>query len=73
MIENEIVAKEISDIILKTCEALNETTIIAQDRCPHEEFRTYRRAVAAVLAEINDQILNPLFSAHPKLEPSEPG
>lgn len=69
MISDGAVAKSISDLVLKACECLNETVIVAQERCRPDEFRKYRRAVGAVLAEVNDQLLNPLYSEHPALEP----
>jgi hypothetical protein len=72
MIADESVAKEIADMLLNICESLNETVVKARERCPREEFQVYRRAVGAVLAEINDELLNPLFSTHPALEPLEP-
>jgi hypothetical protein len=72
MITNEAIATQVSEAILQICESLNETVITAQQRCPPDEFKRYRRAVAAVLAEINDQILNPLYSDHPSLEPPAP-
>jgi hypothetical protein len=69
VITNETAAAAISNLLLQVCEALNESVIVAREHCPTDEFRLYRRAVGAVLAEINDRLLNPLYSDHPALEP----
>jgi hypothetical protein len=72
MIMDETTANHISELVLRACECLNESVILVQERCATEEFRRYRRAVGAVLAEVNDQLLNPLYSDHPTLEPKAP-
>lgn len=72
MISSEAVAKQVNETLLNTCESLNETVVMVQQRCTPEEFKRYRRAVGAVLAEINDQLLNPLYARHPALEPQCP-
>jgi hypothetical protein len=69
VITDKSAAEAINTLILQICELLNESVVVAQERCPTDEFRAYRRAVGAVLAEINDRILNPFYAQHPNLEP----
>jgi len=64
-------ALQVNRLILSACEQLNESVLLVQGGTSAQEFTKYRRAVGAVLAEINEQLLNPLYSAHPNLEPSK--
>lgn len=36
--------------------------------CGEEEYRTYAKAIAAVIAESGLQIMNRIFAEHPELE-----
>jgi hypothetical protein len=36
--------------------------------CAEDEYRTYARAIAAVIAESGLQIMNRIFAEHPELE-----
>lgn len=70
MISDEAVARQISTMMLDISRQLDESIATVMDRCPEQEFKTYRRAAASVLAEIVE-ILNPLYRRHPELKPPE--
>jgi hypothetical protein len=50
---------------------LNDSIITVQEKCPSEEFKAYRLAVAKIMAEMLLEVMNPLYAQHPSLKPSE--
>ena len=71
MISDPVIAKKISELMIETLARLDESTAMAMNACQPEEFKAYRRAAGAVMAEIASEILNPLYSMHPLLKPPE--
>jgi hypothetical protein len=68
MIADLDTAKRVSELLLQITEQLNESTRMVQIACPEAEFSRYRRAVAAIMAEILE-VINPLYATHPSLAP----
>jgi len=71
MIDNEEVARQVSDLMLEFSNRLTDSIGLVRDHGSPEEFRVYRLAVAKVLAEMLFEIKNPLYARHPNLKPSE--
>jgi hypothetical protein len=69
VIENEEIAREVSELMLDYGHRLNESLVRVQDHCTDEEFRLYRAAVGKVLGEMLLEIMNPLYKKHPGLKP----
>jgi hypothetical protein len=70
MIKETAVARQISEVLLEISGQLDRSIITVKERCPAEEFHTYRRAVGRILGEILD-VLNPLYEEHPSLKPPQ--
>jgi hypothetical protein len=71
MIKNELVAREISQLMLDIGARIDKSVDTVMKSCPAEELQSYRRAAGAVMGEILLSILNPLYSEHPSLKPPE--
>lgn len=71
MIEDGVIAKHISDLMLDFAARLDESVKLVRTNCPAEEFEEYRRIVGTIMAEILLSVLNPLYVAHPNLKPPE--
>lgn len=71
MIKNKATASEISTLMLNLGARLNESTRLVKDTCDEEDFKIYRRAAGAIMAEILVEVLNPLYAEHPSLKPPE--
>jgi hypothetical protein len=69
VISDPAIANQISSMMLRVCEQLDESVLNAQGVLPDDEFRAYRRAVGAVMGEVLLTVLNPIFSKHPSLKP----
>lgn len=69
MISDREFAKRCTDLVFEYSAKLDQTVAEAQALLSAEEFRNYRRAVGAVMAEGLVQILNPVFRQHPDLQP----
>jgi hypothetical protein len=71
MIRDEIVAREVSQLMLEIGARLDRSVELVSNNCSQEECKVYRRAVGAILGEILLTVLNPLYSEHPSLKPPE--
>lgn len=69
MIKNEAVARQISELMLDIGGRLDQSVADVQESCSPDEFRVYRRAVGAVMAEILLEIMDPLYAEHPSIKP----
>ncbi len=69
MIEDQEVARQVSDLMLEFSNRLTDSIALVRDHGSPEEFRVYRLAVAKVLAEMLFEIENPLYARHPNLKP----
>jgi len=52
MISGQETGKRISELILQVTAELNGSVKMAQEKCPADEFFTYRRAVGSIMGEI---------------------
>lgn len=66
---NNEVAEKISILMMQINAQLNDSIALVRDNCTQEEFDSYRRGAAKVMAEILLKIVNPLYSENPALMP----
>jgi hypothetical protein len=71
MIKNENAAKQVSDSMFEILRQVQESMAAVQETCSHEEYVAYRNAVGKVVAPIIFEVLEPLYSDHPALKPSD--
>ena len=69
MVENERIAKQISDLMVEFGARLNGSVALVKENCSEEELNTYRTAVGGILADMLFEIMNPLYKRHPGLKP----
>jgi hypothetical protein len=62
-------AQAISELIMETLRAWNESAAMVQRTCSPDEFVTYRRAVGSLLGDLYFMARS-LYSQHPDLEPA---
>jgi hypothetical protein len=70
VIENEEVARQISDLMVEFGGRLDASVALVRDRGTPEELQIYRRAVGNVMADMLLEIMNPLYARHPGLKPA---
>ncbi|WP_239374906.1 hypothetical protein [Snodgrassella gandavensis] len=71
MIENQVVAQNISDLLLKTTRELDESLLQVQGCCSENEFIAYRKVVAELMSIIYWDVLKYIYIRHPHLKPKE--
>jgi hypothetical protein len=71
MVKDKEFAKEVVDLALEYSGRLDESLGRAKEICSETEFLAYRSAIADVLGEVFDQLLLPIFAAHPELKPKD--
>ena len=69
MIDNEDVARQVSDLMVEYTHRLNASIALVRDRGSPEEFHVYRKAVAKIMTDMLLEIMNPLYARHPNLMP----
>ena len=69
MIKNEVIAKQISELMLEIGDRLDRSVAVVHENCSLEEFSVYRRIVGTLMDEILLSVLNPLYGEHPSLKP----
>lgn len=69
MIENHIIAKQVSDLMIDVCDRLDESVAVVEKGCSREEFLAYRKVIGTVIAEITLELQRPLYLRHPELKP----
>jgi hypothetical protein len=70
VIKNQLIARQVSDLMIEFSARLDGSILTVQEQCSPEEFKVYRLAVAKVLGEVLLEVLNPLYAEHPDLKPS---
>ncbi|WP_186098271.1 hypothetical protein [Burkholderia gladioli] len=70
MIKDKEVAKEFHQAMLDVSRDINVTLYRAWPHLTNEEKDECRLAVANILGEIHDRVLQPLYVDHPTLRPS---
>lgn len=69
MIDNEDVARQVSDLMIEYAHRLNASIVLVRDRGSPEEFHVYREAVAKIMTDMLLEIMNPLYARHRNLMP----
>jgi len=69
VIKDRVFAKEVVKLLLDCSGRLDESVARAKKVCSEEEFLAYSKAIGAVMGETFDQLLLPIFAAHPDLKP----
>jgi hypothetical protein len=71
MIENQKIAKQISDLMLEFGARLDGSVLLVKNGCSEEEPIIYRSAVGELMGNMLTEIMNPLYKCHPTLKPIE--
>jgi hypothetical protein len=69
LIENRVIAKQVSDLMSDVCGRLDESVAWVKDGCSHQEFLAYRKIMGTVIGEITLELLRPLYLRHPEIKP----
>ena len=69
MINNPVIAKQISELMLEVSAKIDQSIAMVQTNCSQEEFQEYRRAAGRVLGEALLEVLNPIYKKHSFLKP----
>lgn len=71
MIENEALAKQVSDLMLEVGAKLDASLIHMHSVLPESEFDWYRDAISRILTPMLLEVMNPLYARHSALKPPE--
>jgi hypothetical protein len=69
MIENQTIAQNISDLLLKITRELDESLLQVQEKCSENEFIAYRKVIAQIMSIIYWDALKYIYIKHPSLKP----
>jgi hypothetical protein len=69
MISDRKTAKQIKELMLEVDHQLEASLEMVQQRCPAEEFKTYKKAVGRVVCKILSEVIEPLYEKNPELKP----
>jgi hypothetical protein len=70
MIEDESLARQVSDLMLECGAKLDASVAAMQSKLPEDEFVEYRRAIGRVMGAMLLDIMNPIYERHPQIKPS---
>jgi hypothetical protein len=70
MVEDEQIAKQISDLMVEFGGRLDRSIALVQENCSEQEFETYRTAVSKILVAMLFEVMNPLYQRHFGLKPA---
>ena len=71
MFEDKTVARDVSELMLEIGKKLDASLAQVQKSGGVAEFERYREVVGQVMGEILLEVMNPIYSRHPELKPSE--
>ena len=66
---DKLTAQKVVEILLESAGKIDGSTGLVQETCSDSEFREYRKACGAIMGMIYTDILRPIFSEYPDLEP----
>jgi hypothetical protein len=69
MITSKKTAIEVTAAGERFVEALNKCLIEVQSSSTPEEFEQFRRVVGLTIGRLDTELLEPIYRAHPELEP----
>ncbi len=64
-----LVAKRVVTLVLEGVDTLCESASVVRENGDALLFENYQRAIATVIADIGDNVLEPIFKQHPELRP----
>ncbi|MHC1727307.1 MAG: hypothetical protein AB9866_15095 [Syntrophobacteraceae bacterium] len=71
MIRDKEIATKISLLMLEFGARIDDSILLVKEHCSYEEFHMYRMAAGRVMGEMLLNIMNPIYTEHPELKPSE--
>lgn len=71
MIKSAEAASHISDAMLNIGRQIDDTLAFVQRTCPADEFSSFRKCAAKLMADILLDVLEPLYAEHPSLKPPQ--
>ena len=70
MIENPVVAKQVSDLMMDMFTRLSESCEAVKGQCSTEEYAAYIKGTSKIAGGIVFGVMEPLYARHPALKPS---
>jgi len=64
----QYLAKIVAITAFRSSAELNNLIPLLKMHCNESEYRSYSMAIATISAGINQEIMKPIFAAHPNLE-----
>ena len=71
MVRDKVFARDVVELLLEYAGRLDESVARAKKVCSEQEFLAYRKAIGDVMGGTWDQLLMPIFAAHPELKPKD--
>jgi hypothetical protein len=71
VVRDKAFAKDVVELLLEYSGRLDESVARAKEVCTEAEFVAYRKAIGEVMGETWDELLMPIFAAHPELKPKD--
>jgi len=71
MLSNKETARAVETAMRKCSAILDESIRRVMESCPEEEFKTYRRTIGAIMADVYLNVMQPIHKMYPDLEPAE--
>lgn len=71
MIQDKLVAQQISDLMLAVGKQINESIQLVMNTCSEKEFEDYRSAVTHIMGSMLLDVMNPIYDIHPDIKPPE--
>jgi hypothetical protein len=72
-----VLNREQSEVVVRAVVAamdkLDRSLCALRGQCSQEDYAEYGGKLDAVIGELTDTVLKPIFSQHPELEPQAPG
>lgn len=68
---NKQTAKRVSELVLEASGQLDESVAVVRENCSESELAAYRESIGKVMHDLWAEVLNPIYSEHPDLEPQE--
>ena len=71
MLSNKGTAREVEAAMRQCSAVLNQSIRRVMETCPEEEFKKFRGAAGAIMADIYLNVMQPIHKRYPDLEPPE--
>lgn len=70
MVDNPLVAKQISDLMKDMFNRISECSNVVEGQCSPEEYRAFVHSIRNITWGIVFDVMEPLYAKHPDLAPS---